>query len=68
MNTVSTAATDMIDGDGNPITTPRYNRPANVYQPIECPPKVQAFFPDPYDCSVYHYCNGISIDMLDVFI
>jgi hypothetical protein len=57
--TSSTASTNMIDGDGNPVTTPRYSRPENVYLPIECPSGVQAHFPDPYDCSVFHYCNGI---------
>ncbi|CAF5207632.1 unnamed protein product, partial [Rotaria magnacalcarata] len=26
--------------------------------PIDCPKNVQGHFPDPYDCSVFHYCNG----------
>jgi hypothetical protein len=56
--TSSTAATNMIDGDGNLVTTPRNSRPTNIYLPIECPPGVQGHFPDPYDCSAFHYCNG----------
>ncbi|UJR37385.1 hypothetical protein I4U23_030091 [Adineta vaga] len=56
--TSSTKATNMIDGNGNTITTPHYLRPNNAYLPIECPPGVQGERPDPYDCSVYHYCNG----------
>ena len=47
----------MRDDNGNLITTPHNGRPTNVYLPIECPPKVQSYYPDPYDCSVYHYCN-----------
>lgn len=66
--TLSTVATDMIDGDGNRITTPRYGRLTNVYTPIECPPKVQGYFADPYDCSVYHYCNGMFENYLWLFI
>ncbi|UJR08864.1 hypothetical protein I4U23_013119 [Adineta vaga] len=57
LQTSSTAATNMIDGDGNIVTTPRNFR-LNIYLPIECPPGVQKYFPDPYDCSAYHYCNG----------
>ncbi|CAF4129453.1 unnamed protein product [Rotaria magnacalcarata] len=57
LHTSSTAATNMIDGDGNIVTTPRNFR-LNVYLPIECPPGVQKYFPDPYDCSAYHYCSG----------
>jgi hypothetical protein len=57
--TSSTAATNMIDGNGDPITTPRNFRLQNVYLPIECPPGVQGHFPDPYDCSAFHYCNGM---------
>jgi surface polysaccharide O-acyltransferase-like enzyme len=57
LHTSSTAATIMIDGDGNIVTTPRNSR-LRVYLPIECPPGVQKYFPDPYDCSAYHYCNG----------
>lgn len=49
----------MIDGDGNPVTTARHLRPSDVYRPIQCPPGVQEHFPDPYDCSVFHYCNGL---------
>ena len=56
--TSSTSPTDMIDGDGNPVTTPRNSRPTNIYLPIECPTGVQGHFPDPYDCSAFHYCNG----------
>ena len=59
LDTSSTAPTNMIDGDGNIVTTPRNYRP-NAYLPIECPPGVQKFFPDPYDCSAYHYCSGES--------
>ncbi|CAF4523879.1 unnamed protein product, partial [Rotaria sp. Silwood2] len=29
-----------------------------VYPPIPCPKSVQGHFPDPYDCSAFHYCNG----------
>lgn len=47
----------MMDGDGNIVTTPRNFR-LNVYSPIECPPGIQKYFPDPYDCSAYHYCSG----------
>ncbi|CAF3393798.1 unnamed protein product [Rotaria socialis] len=54
----STTATNTLDGDGNPITTPRHSPPNTVYLPIECPKNVQGHFPDPYDCSVFHYCNG----------
>lgn len=57
--TSSTPATNMIDGDGNLVTTPRHLRPQTIYLPIECPPGVQEHFPDPYDCSVFHYCNGL---------
>jgi hypothetical protein len=57
--TSSTSVTNMVDSYGNTITTPRYGRPTNIYLPIECPPKVQEFFPDLYDCSAYHYCNGM---------
>jgi hypothetical protein len=57
LHTSSTAATNMIDGDGNIVTTPRNFR-LNVYLPIECPPGIQKYFPDPYDCSAYHYCSG----------
>ncbi|CAF3908763.1 unnamed protein product [Rotaria sp. Silwood2] len=56
--TSSTAATNMIDGDGNPVTTPRHSRPNNIYLPIECPKGAQEYFSDPYDCSAFHYCNG----------
>ncbi|CAF1245111.1 unnamed protein product [Rotaria sordida] len=56
--TSSTAATNMIDGDGNAVTTPRHSRPTNVYLPIECPKGLQEYFSDPYDCSAFHYCNG----------
>lgn len=62
--TSSTPATNMIDGDGNIVTTPRHLRPQTVYLPIECPPGVREHFPDPYDCSVFHYCNGLFIDLL----
>jgi Chitin binding Peritrophin-A domain len=57
--TSSTATTNMVDGDGNIVTTPRHFRPNNVYLPIECPRGVQDHFPDPYDCSAFHYCNGM---------
>jgi hypothetical protein len=49
----------MVDGDGNIVTTPRHFRPSNVYLSIECPPGVQDHFSDPYDCSAFHYCNGM---------
>jgi hypothetical protein len=55
----------MIDGDGNIVTTPRNYR-LNVYLPIECPPGIQKYFPDPYDCSAYHYCNGKTIQTFDM--
>jgi hypothetical protein len=57
LHTSSTAATNMMDGDGNIVTTPRNFR-LNVYLPIECPSGIQKYFPDPYDCSAYHYCSG----------
>ncbi|CAF0988782.1 unnamed protein product [Adineta steineri] len=57
LHTSSKASTLMIDGDGNPVTTPRNFR-TNVYPQIECPPGIQKHFADPYDCSAYHYCNG----------
>ncbi len=25
---------------------------------IECPADSTGFFPNPYDCSAYHFCNG----------
>jgi hypothetical protein len=28
------------------------------YGTIECPLDVTGFFPNPYDCSAYHFCNG----------
>ncbi len=31
---------------------------ASVYGTIECPNKKAAFYPDPFDCSAYHFCNG----------
>lgn len=31
---------------------------AVVYGTIECPSNKAAFYPDPYDCSAYHFCNG----------
>jgi len=62
--TSSTSATDMVDSDGNIITQPPVFRPSNVYLPIECPARVQDHFPDPYDCSVYHYCNGNDFSMI----
>ena len=65
LHTSSTASTNMIDGDGNIVTTPRNYR-LNVYLPIECPPGVQKYFPDPYDCSAYHYCNGKTMRTIDV--
>jgi hypothetical protein len=49
----------MVDAEGNIVTTPWHFRPSNVYLPIECPPGVQDHFPDPYDCSAFHYCNGM---------
>ncbi len=57
LHTSSTAATNMMDGDGNIVTTPR-NFHSNVYLPIECPPGIQKYFSDPFDCSAYHYCSG----------
>jgi hypothetical protein len=66
--TASTSATNMVDGDGNIVTTPRHFRPSNLYLPIECAPGVQDHFPDPYDCSVYHYCNGMLSNKLTLII
>jgi hypothetical protein len=57
----------MIDSEGNIVTTPRHPRLTDLYLPIECPPKVQDFFPDPYDCSAYHYCNGMSYNYIHFF-
>lgn len=31
---------------------------AVVYGTIECPNRNAQFYPDPYDCSAYHFCNG----------
>jgi hypothetical protein len=62
LHTSSTAATDMTDGKGNIVTTLRHLRPNIVYSPIECPPGVQEHFSDPYDCSAFHYCNGMLND------
>lgn len=62
--TSSTSATNMVDSEGNILTAPPKHRPTNVYLPIECPPRVQDHFPDPYDCSVFHYCNGILIILI----
>ena len=31
---------------------------AVVYGTIECPNNKPAFYPDPFDCSAYHFCNG----------
>ncbi|CAF4271084.1 unnamed protein product, partial [Rotaria magnacalcarata] len=31
---------------------------APPYSPIECTPGTSGYFPDPYDCSVFHYCDG----------
>lgn len=40
--------------------TPQFVTPetAVVYGTIECPNPKAAFYPDPYDCSAYHFCNG----------
>ena len=65
--TSSTAATHMLDSNGNVITTPYHPRLIDLYLPIECPPKVQDFFADPYDCSVYHYCNGMAHNYFHFF-
>jgi hypothetical protein len=29
-----------------------------IYGTIECPADQIGFFPNPYDCSAYHFCNG----------
>lgn len=29
-----------------------------IYGTIECPADQTGFFPNPYDCSAYHFCNG----------
>ncbi|CAF0736401.1 unnamed protein product [Adineta steineri] len=31
---------------------------APPYSPIECATGSSGYFPDPYDCSVFHYCDG----------
>ena len=50
----------MIDGDGNPVTTPRNFQLQNVYLPIECPPGVQGHtFLIHMIVQHYHYCNGM---------
>ncbi|KAI3388436.1 hypothetical protein SNEBB_011015 [Seison nebaliae] len=36
-------------------TTPKVGQ---VYGLIDCPEGVAQFFPDPHDCSAYHFCNG----------
>lgn len=67
MNT-STTATN-TDGDADSIIiTPRPPRPADVYPPIQCPTGVQGHFPDPYDCSVFHYCNGKMNHVIYMFV
>ena len=38
-----------------PFVTPET---AIIYGTIECPNNKAAFYPDPYDCSAYHFCNG----------
>ena len=45
---------------GIPTLTPQFVTPetAVVYGTIECPTKKPSFYPDPYDCSAYHFCNG----------
>ncbi|CAF3190548.1 unnamed protein product [Rotaria socialis] len=32
---------------------------APPYSPIECAVGTSGYFPDPYDCSVFHYCDGV---------
>ena len=29
-----------------------------IYGTIECPNMKAQFYPDPYDCSAYHFCNA----------
>ena len=29
-----------------------------LYGTIECPADETGFYPNPYDCSAYHFCNG----------
>ncbi len=56
--TTTTLPTPPLPGD---VTiTPAFVTPetAVVYGTIECPNKKAAFYPDPYDCSAYHFCNG----------
>ena len=42
----------------NPILSFVTPETAVVYGTIECPPGNAMFYPDPYDCSAYHFCNG----------
>lgn len=42
----------------NPILQFVTPETAVVYGTIECPHGKSQFFPDPYDCSAYHFCNG----------
>jgi hypothetical protein len=42
----------------NPILSFVTPETAIVYGTIECPPGNAMFYPDPYDCSAYHFCNG----------
>jgi hypothetical protein len=37
-----------------PFVTPKTE---TVYGVIECPNAKSAFYPDPYDCSAYHFCK-----------
>ena len=38
------------------------------YGTIECPADVTGFFPNPYSCSAYHFCNGGKLLPFFVFI
>jgi hypothetical protein len=31
---------------------------SDIYGVIECPTNKPSFYPDPYDCSAYHFCNA----------
>ena len=41
-------------------TTMLYTTPETgyIYGTIECPNMKAQFYPDPYDCSAYHFCNA----------
>lgn len=56
--TTRPATDDMLPNEitlSPPFVTPETS---DIYGIIECPTKKPSFYPDPYDCSAYHFCNG----------